>query len=130
MGRAWSFSSYRTFFSSWCSLKGLYCSPYGSFFSLLSRSVSKNVSCCSQCLSQAAHKKSELNARHPHPYIIRYILILCINIGSTLNYKTFFFATLHYRIVNIVSMLTFTLHSIFRHVEVTSSSEPKLTMII
>lgn len=41
--------------------------PTGRPFCLLSSSVSKNVSCCSQCLSHAAHRKLESNNPHPHP---------------------------------------------------------------
>src|SRR6218665_1806964 len=40
--------------------------PVGNPFCFLMSFVSKNVSCCSQCLSQAAHKKLESNAPQPH----------------------------------------------------------------
>ena len=42
--------------------------PKGNFFSFLSFSVSKNVSCSSQCLSHAAQRKSDEKALHPHPF--------------------------------------------------------------
>jgi len=40
--------------------------PYGRPFSFLSLSDSKNVSCCSQCRSHAAHTELELNTPQPH----------------------------------------------------------------
>ena len=39
-----------------------------SFDEYMRSSVSKNVSCSSQCLSHAAQRKSDVKVLHPHPF--------------------------------------------------------------